>query len=142
MLALLKLCMTKTRIILDTNFLLIPGQFNVDIFSELHRLCDFAYTLAVVPETITELEHIISSKKSSGKDKEAARLGQQMLRKFKVAILSDDRKVFKRADEAILYLSDTATFVATQDKLLKKRLAAKGVRCIILRQKRHLALES
>jgi uncharacterized protein len=133
--------MNKTRIILDTNFLLIPGQFNVDIFSELRRLCDFAYTLAVVPETITELERIITSRKSSGKDKAAARLGQQMLRKFKVRILSDDRKVFKRADEAILYLSDTATLVATQDKLLKKQLATKGVRRIILRQKRHLALE-
>ncbi|MBW2991754.1 hypothetical protein KY345_00870 [Candidatus Woesearchaeota archaeon] len=29
------------KIILDTNFLLIPGQFKIDIFSEIRRICDF-----------------------------------------------------------------------------------------------------
>ena len=59
------------KIILDTNFLLIPVQFGVDIFSEFDRICNFKYELVVVPETVTELEGIINGK-GSKKDKMAA----------------------------------------------------------------------
>ena len=43
------------KIILDTNFLMIPAQFNVDIFSEIHRICDFKYELYIIDKTIDEL---------------------------------------------------------------------------------------
>lgn len=127
----------KTKILLDTNFLLIPGQFGVDIFSEIRRICDFSYELVVVPETVAELEGIISSTGSSGKDKRAARLALQFLKKFRVKALKN-RKLFKRADEAIVAIADKNSCVATQDKELKRRLHEKAVRLIILRQKQYL----
>ena len=58
------------RIILDTNFLMIPGQFHVDIFSELGRICNFNYKLYIFEESINELRNIINNAK--GKDKKAA----------------------------------------------------------------------
>ena len=33
------------KVILDTNFLMIPYKFRVDIFSELTRVCNFSYKL-------------------------------------------------------------------------------------------------
>ncbi|MAG16248.1 nucleotide-binding protein [Candidatus Woesearchaeota archaeon] len=127
----------KTKIILDTNFLLIPVQFNVDIFSEIDRICNFNYQLVVVPETISELKKIINSRRRSGKEKKAAKMAIQFIKKFKVRITGNYGKVFKRADEAIMDIADNKSFVATQDKALRKML--KG-RCglIILRQKQYL----
>ncbi len=127
----------KTKILLDTNFLLIPGQFGVDIFSEIRRICDFSYVLVVVPETIAELEGIISSMRSNGKDKRAARLALQFLKRFRVKVLKN-RKLYKRADEAILAIADKNSCVATQDRGLKRRLREKAVRLIILRQRQYL----
>jgi uncharacterized protein len=129
----------KTKIILDTNFLLIPGQFNVDIFSEIRRICDFNYELVVVPETIAELEALIGNSRSSGKDRKAAGLALQLLRKFKVIAAKNYRKVFKRADEAILDIADKRSLVATQDRELKRRLKGK-CRIIILRQRQYLQI--
>ena len=128
----------KTKIILDTNFLLIPGQFKVDIFSEIDRICNFRYELVVVPETIVELKNIISIGKNSNKDKMAAKLALLLLKKYKVRIIKNYRKVFKRADEAILQIVDKNSVVATQDRGLKKRLKDKTSRYIVLRQKQYL----
>jgi uncharacterized protein len=125
------------RIILDTNFLLIPAQFKVDIFSEMRRICSFIYELAVVPETVAELKGITESGRSSLKDKRAANLALQLLKRFKVRVLKN-RKLYKRADEAILAIADKNSCVATQDRELKRRLHEKAVSLIILRQKQYL----
>ena len=50
----------KKKVIIDTNFLLIPGQFMVDIFTEIQRILDFPYELYVVGETITELNRLVT----------------------------------------------------------------------------------
>ena len=123
------------KIILDTNFLLIPGQFGVDIFSEIDRLCDFKHELVVVPETLIELESIIKGK-GSKKDKMAAGLGLQLMKKHKVKTLKY-RKLYKRADEAIISVAATDGFVATQDNGLRKRLKNLSG-AIILRKKQYL----
>src|SRR3989338_6523600 len=114
----------RAKIILDTNFLLIPAQFKVDIFSEIRRICDFSYEIAVVQETVAELKGIASSKMSSGKNKKASKLALKLLRAFKVKILNN-RKLYKRADEAILAIADKNSCVATQDRELKRRLHEK-----------------
>ncbi len=127
----------KRKIILDTNFLLIPAQFKVDIFSEIRRICGFSYELAAVPETVAELKGIISSKRSSGKDRKSARLALKLMKAFNVKVLKN-RKLFKRADEAILAIADENSCVATQDRELRRRLREKAASLIILRQKQYL----
>ena len=127
--------MRKT-IILDTNFLLIPGQFKVDVFSEIDRICDFEHELATVPETLEELRKIADS--GNGKDARAAKMGLELLRKRKVAELKNYRKVFKSADDAIVAIADNNVIVATQDKLLRTKLNKRGIRIVTLRQKQYL----
>ena len=46
------------NIILDTNFLMIPLQFKVDIFSEIERICNFKYELLVPEASVKELENL------------------------------------------------------------------------------------
>ena len=50
----------KRRIILDTNFLLIPGQFKVDIFQEIGKIMGESYELCIFQPTIDELTKIDS----------------------------------------------------------------------------------
>ncbi len=129
------------KIVLDTNFLLIPGQFGVDIFAELERVCGFKYEIAVLAATVKELEGIIAGKTVSAKDRMAARLGLQLLKAKGVKVVNPKQKVFKSADKAILELASANggdAVVATQDRELRDKLAAKGVAVIVLRQKRYL----
>ena len=118
------------KIILDTNFLMLPGQFKVDIFKEIDRIIDEKYEIFIVDKTKDELEKLIKG----GKEKEikAAKLALQLIKKFNVKIINTQGD---NVDDIIVQLKDKDTIVATMDKELRKRL--KGD-VIVLRQKKYL----
>ena len=45
-------------IILDTNFLIYCAEYKIDFVSEIDRICSFPYKLAVLDNTIDELEKL------------------------------------------------------------------------------------
>ena len=126
------------EIYLDTNFLLIPIQFKVDIFEELNRVCDFPKKIFILSESIDELHKIIKTQK--GKDRDAA----------KIALLIIDKKVKQKSlnitafskelkvDDILVELAVKGAIIATQDKELKKRIKEKDGRIIILKSKSYL----
>jgi len=118
------------KVLLDTNFLLIPGQFKVDIFKEIDRIIDEKYQLFIIDKTLDELEKLIKGNKE--KDKKAAMLGKQLIKNKKVRVINTQGD---NVDDIIVKIKDKDTIVATQDKGLRKRL--KGD-VIVLRQKKYL----
>jgi len=135
--------MQKT-VVFDTNFLLIPGQFKVDIFSELQRVCSFPYTLCILEESVKELEKLTGDKITAFKDRRAAKLGLQLLKAKGVRVIGS-RKVFKSTDKAILEFAarknksaPSSAIVATQDRKLRDELVASNVPVIVLRQQKYL----
>ena len=124
------------KILLDTNFLMIPWQFHVDIFSELERICNFNYQLYLFEESITELRNIINAAK--GKDKKAAQVGLKLIKLKNINIVKSEKK---DVDSLILENANKYDYVATQDMPLKRELVKKGISLIILRSKKHLILD-
>jgi rRNA-processing protein FCF1 len=124
--------MTK-KIILDTNFLLIPGQFNVDIFAEIHRIIDEKYEIYTLDKVIDELNKIIKDKDQKQKNKQAAKLALQLIKAKKVKILKT--KTQESVDDILAKIQ--GYIVATQDIALKRRIKGKK---IVLRQKKTLIL--
>ncbi len=119
------------KVILDTNGLMIPGQFGVDIFSELKRLGFDSY---LVPKaSVKELEKIYSE--ARGKDKAAAKIALSLLDRCTITEREGN------ADDIILDIAlDTNAAVLTNDIELKKRLCSKGVTIIHLRERTHLTI--
>jgi len=124
------------KILLDTNFLLIPYQFKVDIFSEIQRIADFKYEIYVVDKTVDELKKIIGKQK--GKDSKAAILGLIMLEQKGAKMVKT--KESKDVDSLILNEAKKGYIVATQDAELKRKLKKAGISHIVLKGKSHLAL--
>jgi len=111
-------------IILDTNFLLIPHQFGVDIFSEIDLL--FPIHQLVVPQGV--FEELIEIKKASrGKDGIAAKVGLELLKKRTHTLIESVGLV----DDFILkHAHECGGVVATNDGPLKRRLRTSGVHVI------------
>ena len=121
-------------ILLDTNFLMLSAQFNVDIYSEIERICNFNYKLFVLDKTIEELKNIIDLQK--GKHKDAARVALQLLRLKKVGVIKTSSK--KHTDDIILDYAKKDYLVATKDKDLKRKLINQYCSVIVLKQKKIL----
>ncbi|MFH1211653.1 MAG: PIN domain-containing protein [Candidatus Woesearchaeota archaeon] len=150
---------TTIKVILDTNFLLIPYQFHVDIFSEIERVVNFPYELCITEGTMAELEKL--SQSSAQKERLAAKLGLELVKsrferpKNPLSRLLKAENAFekqknlkivrgshlKHNDDAILETASSEDVVATQDKLLKQRLKEKKIRTITLKQKKYLAVD-
>jgi len=128
------------HIILDANFLMIPAQFRVDIFTELERICDFRFQLQVPEEVVGELTNLSTG---SGNDAQAAKLALQLIKAQHINIIPKSSKTegFKKADNVILQLAkqDNA-MIATQDKELKQRAQEAQLRVIVLRKQQSLLL--
>ncbi len=117
------------KVILDTNALMIPGQFGVDIFAELEKLdCD----RFIVPSQVV-LELKILYKK--GGNKAEASLALSLLDRCEVV----DAKAEISTDDVIVQIAeDINAAVFTVDAELRKRLKDKGITTICLRQKKRL----
>ncbi|MEK6942971.1 MAG: PIN domain-containing protein [Nanoarchaeota archaeon] len=123
------------RIILDTNFLMVPLQFKVDIFSEIHRICNFQYKIFIFEQSIDELNAIIKEQK--GKDKKAAQFALKIVKSKDIEILKAEGDY---VDNIIIQNRKDDDIVATTDLDLKKKLLERYIAVIVLRQKKYLQI--
>jgi len=130
-------------IIFDTNFLMIPNEFKVDIFTQakkvIHaRKVDFM----IFDKTIYELQKL-----SVGSSKAAisARVGLQLINKNSVDIITSKDDVY--VDDMLVnyaeYLPDFKgeVIIATQDKEFKGKLKKNGIKTLIMANKSKLAMK-
>ncbi len=123
----------------DTNFLLVPGQFGVDIISELNRILDVKFKIVIPNVVLDELDVI--ERKTRGKDLLAVRMAKKLAERFETVEIG--RFGEKPIDDQILdfTVKKERVIVCTNDKGLKKRLREKGVPVVYLRSKKILELE-
>jgi len=141
-------------VIVDTNALLIPGEFGVDIFEELERL---GYEHIIVPEAVlSELDRLRRRPNLKGKEKRAAKIGYSLVLKYAyeepdrymVTINkeeegeeeeSEGRERERDVDELIIRMAlKLKAAVLTSDEPLRKKLSKAGIATVYLRGKSRL----
>ncbi len=125
------------KVILDSNFLLIPFQFRIDIFEELNDLLGKAEPI-VLSTTLEELKRM--AEKSHGKRRMEFSAALKLAEKCEV--LRVKRGALESYDDVILRVAGELEIpVATNDAELRKRLRRAGLATIYLRQKARLVIE-
>ncbi len=116
------------KILLDTNFMMIPNQFGVDIFEFLKD-----YEILTPSSCVDELKKL---SKKRGKDGMAAKVAIRLIKEKKVEVI----RAREKGDRAILnYAVQEKCSVGTNDKELIKALKNNGIKIIRLKQKKYLA---
>jgi uncharacterized protein len=124
-------CMPSRPVVLDTNFLLVPFQFKIDILKELDFLVDVSHRFVVSSRTVDELNAI---GRAIGKDGMAARLALKMLdaNKERIDIIESDDEV---DDWIVAYASGNKAIVCTNDSKLRRRLKHAGVKVAAMKSR-------
>jgi len=124
------------KVILDTNFLLVPVTLGVDVFT-LIREFDPSAELFVVDKTLDELKKIQAEQR---KFREAASIAAQLVKQQNIKVIKTEKN--KNTDQIIAETAEKhKCAVATQDRGLKALLRQKQIPIIILRQKKYIRLE-
>ncbi len=123
--------MAPREIILDTNFLLVPFQFKIDILRQLDDLVDVSHCYVVSARTKVELQKIAAIR---GKDGMAARLALKLLEanKARIAIIESDEYV---DDWIVDYAVKHKAIVCTNDSKLRTRLKDMDIKVATMKSK-------
>ena len=128
----------KLKVILDSNALLVPLQFKIDVFSDLERLLNRSFEVILLSSVKRELEAL--ARKGSPKMRKNASYALKLAKKcryvevnFPASELTDD-VIVKIAEE-------WKSPVFTNDRQLKQRLRDISVPVIYLRQKSRLDID-
>ncbi len=121
--------MTRGRVILDTNFVLVPFQFKLDIFSELGEIVPSA-KIFILDKTLEEIKKINKGYYLS--------LVKKFINLKKITILETTES--SGVDDLLVIYGKKGYIIATNDKELKSRLEKNKISYIYMRQKRTLVL--
>ena len=127
--------MDSKEVVIDTNFFMVPFQFNVDIITELEKLLP-SYKLTTPSFVINELKGLKNN--SKGKIRLNANLALKLANSSKVEIKDISLLENETVDDALLRVSEV---LATNDIELKNRAKEKGITVAYLRQKKYIAVE-
>jgi rRNA-processing protein FCF1 len=126
------------KVVLDTNFLMIPGKFHVDIFEELKKLLNFKYELFIFLGTIKELERIASGQT---KDKATAVVAINLIKQKNLKTLENSLQIVDDMIIQEISKNPQEYIVCTQDKVLKQRVKAVKSKIITLKSQKYLSYE-
>lgn len=123
--------MAPRPVVLDTNFLLVPFRFKINILKELDYLIEASHRFVVSSRAVRELEGIA---KSVGKDGMAARLALKMLQanQGRIEVVESDVHV---DDWIVAYAPANSAIVCTNDRKLRARLRGLGIKVVALKSK-------
>ncbi len=126
------------KVILDSNFLLVPSKFKINIFEGLTNLLSQRYTPILLSPTHKELLKIA--------EKGSPKISRQASLALKLAERCEVFKVTQRYEEThddviVRVASEWRCPVATNDGALRKRLRNISVPVIYLRQTSRLEME-
>ena len=127
--------MDSKEVVIDTNFFMVPFQFNVDIITELENKLP-SYKLTTPSFVINELKGLKNNNK--GKVRLNANLALKLANSSKVEIKDISLLENETVDDALLRVSEV---LATNDIELKNRAKDKGITVAYLRQKKYIAVE-
>lgn len=113
--------MESKEVVIDTNFFMVPFQFNVDIINELEKSLP-SYKLTTPIFVINELKGL--TKNTKGKTRLNANLALKLANSSKVEIKDISLMENETVDDALLRVSEV---LATNDIELKKRAKDNGI---------------
>ncbi len=123
---------------MDSNFLLVPFQFRLDIFEELTALLGQRIDPVILSPTYEELVKI--AERGAPKMRRYASSALVLTKKCRLAPV--DRRAEESTDDVIIRIAaEWKIPVATNDRGLRRRLRDVGVAVIYLRQKSRLEID-
>jgi rRNA-processing protein FCF1 len=126
-----------TKILVDTNFLLVPVRFKVDIFTESQNAVNDLVDFYVSSRVLNEIQ--ILKDKSKGSFVRELKLAEKLAENC--LVIEDLSKT--RVDQSLIDLAiEEGMVIGTTDTEVRKNARKAGVKVVYLRQKSYLVLDA
>lgn len=127
-------------VVIDTNFIAVPAQFGVDIFSEAERVLERKLEFVMLSSALDELEGKIKAAANKTEVRHF-RIAKELAKRCRLVESGEGSMKLSVDDQILAYTQSVKGVLATNDKELKARAKSNGVPVLILRGMKYLALE-
>jgi rRNA-processing protein FCF1 len=125
-------------VVLDTNFLTVPAQFGVDIFSETERVLERNIDFVVLESVVDELER--NRARASKTESRMFKIALDLVKRCRVIKLEEMNHDTPVDDMILKYALTSNGVIATNDRELKERALSQRTPVLFLRGKKQLQL--
>ena len=123
------------KVLLDANALMMPAQFSIDLFDELHQLVG-AFEPLVLESVVRELAGI-----SSGQGRDAAAARYALIAAQQCTTVHLKEVSLHSVDEQVVdYAQKNGCLVVTNDRRLREMLLSRSIGVISMRKQKRLEL--
>lgn len=128
------------KVIFDTNFLMLLSKNREFLLEQLNQAFGKKTEKIVLKPIYEELKQIFYN--GNFKTRRQAKTALQLIDEGKFRLVNIDRKPAETVDELIVRVAmNEKYFVATNDKVLKKKLSKLGVRIVYIRQRNRIEVK-
>ncbi len=127
-------------IVIDTNFLTVPAQFGIDIFSEAERLIDRRLDFVTLTTAVAELDTKIEEL-TNVPEKRKFSIARDLVSRCKVIDLDGTLSELPVDDQLLEYTASVKGVLATNDKDLRNRAKKRGIPVLLMRGKKRIVLD-
>jgi rRNA-processing protein FCF1 len=127
-------------VVVDTNFMTVPSQFNVDIFAEAERVLERRFEFVILPSVASEIETRARESKG-GSNRIAFRIAKDMTSRCRAVDTDESISELPVDDQLLEYAVLVQGVLATNDKELRHRARERGVPVLFLRGRKQLNVE-
>jgi len=125
---------SRLKVVLDSNFLITPIEYHIDIFDQIPRVLGRKTELIIPTAVYKELKRIMKTA-----NRKRASLALTLAKKCRIVETPTEKG--EDVDDVIIRLAQSwKTPVATNDRELRERLRAIGIPVISMRGKGRLEL--
>ncbi len=126
-------------VVIDTNFLVIPAQFSVDIFAETERVIERRVEFIVLSSVLREIEMMAHDSAKVGEQR-TFRLALELAKRCRIVEYASAEEL-SVDDQILAYASSIDGVLATNDRKLIEKARKQGIPVLRLRGKKILTLE-
>jgi rRNA-processing protein FCF1 len=127
------------QVILDTNFLTVPVQFGVDIFSEAERVLERGVEFIILDTVVSEINAKLE--RAGKKETRMFKVALDLVERCKIVDVDISMKDSAVDDQLLEFAASVEGVLATNDRELRDRASERGIPILMLRGKKHLELE-
>jgi len=126
-------------VIMDTNFLTVPAQFGVDVFSEAERVLERRLEFVLLDSVLEEIKSKLE--RASRTEARMFRIALDLVERCTIVSVDETEKENPVDDQLLDYARSVEGVLATNDRELREKAKSRGIPILLLRGKKHLELE-
>ncbi|MHA1480646.1 MAG: type II toxin-antitoxin system VapC family toxin [Candidatus Thorarchaeota archaeon] len=126
-------------VVIDTNFLTVPAQFGIDIFSEAERILERRVEYVLLSTAESELNQKLEMAPTTT-EKRKFLIAKELIDRCRVVNVDETTSKLPVDDQLLEYTISVKGVLATNDKELRTRARNRRIPVLIMRGKKKLEL--